>query len=201
MLRRLLLLVPLLAACSDKKADKAPPAPPPLPLTITDEGLGPITATTPATVDAISALLPAGLTAKSAAAPGLEGTGMGDDVRIHAGDTLVAIIIPGDDGNVYAMRVVSPRIVSDRGWRTGTTITDPAVVAGCSCMGDGLACYRKNGRVGVILDEDCQTKYMDGDEADVKRYRGLSRGDDTALATLRGKKVVLLTWSRERFTL
>ena len=199
----------VLFACSDKKSEPAAAPIEPLGLVLTESGLGPIGASTSAKAEALRPLLPNDLEVRAEYAPGLEpdkreGFGPGEvdivpDAHIYAGKELVAIVIPDVEGKVMAIRVISPRVVSERGWRTGKTLSDTKFIAGCQCIGDGLLCSPKGSRMGVILDEDCSSKYMDGSDGDLERYRGLSKGDDTAIATLRGKKVRMLSWWTERF--
>ena len=188
-----------LVGCSDKKSKTTDPPAPPFPITLTEAGLGSIGATTPAKPEAIGPLLPAGLETRSEYAPGLgSDSGFAADVNIYAGKELVAIIIAGDDGNAYAMRIISPRIVSDRGWRTGTTLSDPSIVKVCHCIGDGLVCsHATTSHVGIILDVDCQGALMDGSASEIDRFRKMGKGDETAIATLRGRKVRMLNWDRD----
>ncbi|HWO19860.1 MAG TPA: hypothetical protein VNO30_13835 [Kofleriaceae bacterium] len=183
-----------------------PVAPPPRPATlgiaVTEAGVGPINAQTPATVEALRALLPT-YDVRPVYAPGLgadSGPGLNvPDIHVFEGGELLFVVVPGERGEVLDIRVASPRVTSERGWRIGATLGDPQGVDGCQCISDGLTCFAKGSHVGIMLDDDCQGRTMSGSDDDFGLYSRLESGDREAMNKLAGRKIRMLVWNPEAF--
>jgi hypothetical protein len=198
-------------ACGGKARAPAPPVARPVParpavekidLTVTEAGVGPINAQTPATLEGLRELLPR-YDVRPIFAPGLgadSGPGFNvPDLHVFAGEELLLLVVPGDRGEVVDIRIASPRITSERGWRVGATLADVQAIDGCVCIADGLTCFAKGSHVGILLDDDCQGRMMSGSDDDFALYRRLEAGDRDSLSKLAGRKIRMLTWNPEAF--
>ena len=168
-------------------------------LTLTAEGIGPIDAATPATIEELRKRLP-GYEVKEQTS----GLDLGaPNLHVLADGRTVLIVLPTERHELYTVRVVSPDVSAANGWRTGTTLDDTEALTQCSCLADGLHCTGKDARVGVILNDDCLRKMMDSrrkqmygepETSQDEWYRKLKTGDRTALAQLAGRRIRMLLW-------
>lgn len=198
-------------ACGGKVREPSPPVADPAParpaatkidITVTEAGVGPINAQTPATLEALRAILPR-YDVRPIYAPGLgadRGPGFNvPDLHVFAGEELLFLVVPGDHGEVLDVRIASPRITSERGWRAGATLADVSAIDGCVCIADGLTCFAKGSHVGILLDDDCQGRMTSGSDDDFALYRRLEAGERDALSKLTGRTIRMLTWNPEAF--
>lgn len=160
-------------------------------LTLTQEGLGPLNAETKATLDGLQELFP-DYEVKGGYPPGLgPGNALGAyDLHVRANDKTLFLVIPGDRHEVLSLRVFSPEIATAKGWRVGAALSETDTLRACSCTGDGLFCTGDDPRLGVILDDDCLMKIVDGS----REYLKLGNGDPSALAQLKGRRIAMLRW-------
>jgi hypothetical protein len=191
--------------------EPAPPAPkpvaPPRPvigIAVTEAGVGPINTQTSATAEGLRAILP-GFEVRPIYAPGHSaesGPGFNvPDLHVLDGDELLFVVAPNERAEVLDVRIASPRISNDRGWRIGATLADMQRIDGCQCISDGLTCFAKGSRVGILLDDDCQGRAASSSDDDFALYRRLEAGDREALNKLAGRKIRMLVWTPEAFEL
>ena len=147
------LAIALVVGCSTPAPAPRPPARPPQPpplFTIRADALGPLKATTPATLAALRAAL-RGLDVEPLHANGLE-------YRVsHAGAKLFDVI-PDDRGAILNVHVVSPRIaVAGRAWRVGAPFTRSDVTT-CECWATQTVCFKNGDHLAVALAKVCRDR-------------------------------------------
>ena len=190
-----------LAACGGSSRPATAPAASAA-LEVTVVGVGPIKADTPATVEALRALLP-GHDVEVAGTPGL-GAELGPPaLRVSSGGEALLLVVPDEKSDVLMVLVTSAQVGSQAGWRVGETLADVTPIAGCECRADGLTCYGKDLHVGAVLDDDCMKKLEDdamaGRRDAATTYGQMAAGDAAALATLKGRAIRMLLWQPRAF--
>lgn len=129
-------------------------------LVVSQHGVGPLTASTTATLLALRDALPE-LRVTPRNDPNLE-------LDIYDGATLIASVVPDDDGHVFNISVTSESIpVEGKPWRAGRTFQQSHVINMCECWGQKPVCYRTGEHVAVAFDRSCL------DETDARSLRAL----------------------------
>jgi hypothetical protein len=145
--------------------------------TITQTGFGPITASSPATLENLRALFP-GYQVRPVNDPNLE-------YHIYAGNEQLAFVVLNDDMSVFNVHATSGRIaVSDRSWRVGETFQGSYQLSNCECWGDNPTCYKTGEHVAVNFKRGCD---------------GVTSGEHRALRALDGLPVQRVIWSPTAF--
>jgi hypothetical protein len=143
----------VIAACSASPAP-LPPLPPEPTIALTDKALGPLTATTKASLVALRAVL-AGYTVipvnvgNDPEFPSLEYQVFEDDKQMFA-------VVPGDEGQILNVHVLTPKVtIAGRPWRVGKPFA--GVVTDCDCWGGRTVCFKKGEHVAVTFERSCRT--------------------------------------------
>ncbi|MEO8706985.1 MAG: hypothetical protein ABI867_43560 [Kofleriaceae bacterium] len=138
-----------LAGCG--AAAPAPIAPASEPdFAITDTAIGPITATTPASLVALRAAMP-----RYEVAPAHTGDRLEYRVFDH-GKQLFAVVPEPATGLVRDVQIATTRVVAKHGWRTGGTLADGDLVTGCECVDHIALCYVSGEHVAVAFARSCE---------------------------------------------
>lgn len=152
-------LVMLVAGCwSGTPPALAPAAPAPVVakppsalLTMNVSSLGPITGATPANLAALRALF-----AKDGFAV-KEVDNAGPELHVSQGDELLFYVIPNEDGSLFNVHVVSPKvaIAEHPQWKIGGPFTGDALLTECECWGEHPVCFRTGDHVAVAFQRAC----------------------------------------------
>lgn len=165
----------VIGACTPAH-ETAPRAPAISGLVVTDRAIGPITTSTPATLQALRAALGASyvVTAKN----------VNNTLRYevsHDGEKVLEIK-PDDDGTIDVVRVISQHVpVTVRAWQVGQPFTHTEVLSGCDCdddVEDHAVCYARGEHLAVGFAHGCE-----------------HLGDTTARKVLAGATIDRLVWS------
>ncbi len=155
-----------------------PPAPEPT-IALTDTALGPIQASTRASLVALRAVL-RGYTVVPVNVgsdpdfPSLE-------YQVFDNDTAMFSIIPDDDGAILNVHIITPTVtMPSRPWRVGAPFKGD--VTDCDCWGGKLVCFKKGEHVAVTFDRRCRNAF------DARARRGLQ-----------GTAIKKLVWSLKAF--
>lgn len=130
-----------------------PPAPPPVSaappsvFAVRDEGFGPLTAATPATLAGLHRAL-AGYDVVPVNREGLE-------YRVSRGHTRLFDIIPDHAGAILNVHVVTPEVAVG-GRRVGEAFRDVDERTTCECWADQTVCFRPGTHVAVALAKVCR---------------------------------------------
>jgi hypothetical protein len=115
------------------------------------DSFGPITAMTPATVEALRQALGASYRVQTVDRHGSE---------LHAflGTELLFYVIPNDDGSLFNIHAVSPKIaiVEHPDWVIGTPFTGADVLTDCECWGEHPMCFERGDHVAVGFVVACE---------------------------------------------
>jgi hypothetical protein len=146
-------------------------------LTITEDGFGPLRASSPATLGALRAAF------------------TGYDVRpsedaasysVYLGDEQLAWVIPTDNGGLFNVHATSPRIETrGRDWRVGRAFQGSSLLTDCECWGDNPTCYHRGEHLAVNFKRSCL---------------GLVGASANGLRVLDGAEVQRVIWSPTPFT-
>jgi len=165
-----------MAACSRAPASSHPVAPPAPGLVVSDNAVGPLTAATPGTLQALRAALGASYVV---IAKNVDNTLRYDVLR--DGEKLLEVK-PDDDGAIDRVRVISRRVaVSTRAWQVGERFAHPEVLTGCDCdddVEDHAVCFAKGEHLAVGFAHACRHV-----------------GDPSALRALTGATIDRVVWS------
>lgn len=173
-------VVALVAACGPAAVAPPPSPPPPAPtLTLTATALGPLTASTRASLIALRAAL-RGYTVipvnvgTDPEFPSLE-------FQVFDADRPMFAVIPDGEGNILNVHVVTPEVtLPDRAWRVGAPFKGK--VTDCDCWGGRLVCFTRGEHVAVTFDRRCRSTF-----------------DARANRALQGVAIKKLVWSPKPF--
>ena len=140
----------LVASCGGAPAPMTPvAAAPPSGIVITESALGPITATTPASLVALRQVL-AGYDVRPIQRGGLE-------YQVFKDGEPMFSVIPDEAGQIFNIHVVSPKVtVARRPWKVGAAFTDAAALTACDCWGGQPVCFKKGEHVAIAFDRTCR---------------------------------------------
>jgi len=180
MAKQLVVAGVLAAACGGPAKQPAP-----APIHMSAQGVGSITAQTPATVDGVRAALP-GYDVKQIDTP--------DGPEIHVaqrGEDLFYVVPQTDGHHILNVHVTSARVTfGENGWQIGAAFKSGSLLTKCDCWGPHpdrpghSVCYRKGDHVAVGFDRECRDEYEDL---------------PAVVADLAGKPIKLLVWSPSAF--
>lgn len=147
-------------------------------LTITEDGFGPLNATSKATLTALRAAF-IGYDVRAANDAGLS-------YSVYLGEEKLAWVIPNEgDGSLFNVHATSPRVeTAGHDWRVGQSFQGAATLTDCECWGDNPTCYRRGGHVAVNFKRACT---------------GLVGADARALRVLDGVEIQRVIWSPKPF--
>jgi hypothetical protein len=147
-------------------------------LTITEDGFGPLTAGSKATLTALRAAF-TGYDVRAANDSGLS-------YSVYLGDEKLAWVIPNEsDGSLFNVHATSPKVETfGHDWRVGQSFQGAATLTDCECWGDNPTCYRRGGHVAVNFKRSCE---------------GLVGSDARALRVLDGVEIQRVIWSPKPF--
>lgn len=155
----------------------APPSEPTIPLT--EASLGPLTASTRASLIALRAVL-RGYTVvpvnigSDPDFPSLE-------FQVFDADNPLFTVVPDVEGNILNVHVVTPKVtMAGRPWRVGEPFKGS--VTDCDCWGGKLVCFKTGEHVAVAFDRRCRSTF------DARARRGLQ-----------GTAIKKLVWSPTAF--
>jgi hypothetical protein len=143
-------LVLTAAACGGKKGDSTPR---PQGLTISEQGLGGITAKTPVVPSTLQQMFP-----DYEIRPDPEN----EDVLELFKDGerhfyVVAAITPRPEEGVFNVQVTSAKIPGPNGWVVGAPLASTANLDMCECWSDLRVCYQRGTQLAVAIDHnDCE---------------------------------------------
>jgi len=112
--------------------------------------LGPITPATRANVEAIESVLGSRYTVKTV-------NNAGSEIHVFLHDELLFYVIPNDDGSLFNVHVVSPKvaIVEHPEWVIGSAFQNPEPLTSCECWGSHPVCFRAGDHVAVAFEIAC----------------------------------------------
>lgn len=150
-------------------------------LSISRDGVGPITETTKATEEMLRAVLP-GLVVRAKDLGG----GSGLVFEVFDGTERLFYVVPDDTAeepsdddaatpeehtyatSIFAVFAVSPKVaVQGRSWKIGAPLESAQGATTCDCWGEGevTACYDKGARLRVIFEDRCEDAQLQGGKA------------------------------------
>jgi hypothetical protein len=132
------------------------PVPPPVEATIplTDASLGPIQASTRASLIALRAVL-RGYTVIPVNV-GTDPEFASLEYQVFDNDTPMFVVVPADDGSILNVHVVTPKVtMTSKPWRVGAPFK--GAVTDCDCWGGKLVCFTKGEHVAVTFDRRCRS--------------------------------------------
>jgi hypothetical protein len=114
------------------------------------ESLGPIVPSTPVTEEALQALLGSHYTVKIV-------DRSGDEVHVSLRDELLFYVIPTEEGTLFNVHVVSPKIAiaEHPEWIIHSPFVNAEPLTACECWGQHPVCFRAGDHVAVAFEIDC----------------------------------------------
>jgi hypothetical protein len=166
----------LVAGCSGGAQTQQPTTPtaPAQQTMITANGIGTLTAATPATLIALRTQL-AGYEVKPVnRVEGLE-------FQVSQNGETLYFVIPDEDGKILNVHVTSPKFpVDNHPWGIGKTL-GPADVTSCECWGDKPLCFKKGEKIGASFDTHCE------------------QGEENLRQKIGSAKIARIVWSPQGF--
>lgn len=165
-------LILLVAACyrspvdattlANKSDAKEPPG-----LTMTAHGMGPIDASTKATLmDLRTALV--GYEVK----PVIDGSLQYDIFR--QGERLAYVVPDDNTGLVFNIHAISSRVeIKGHPWRVGRAFHDASHLTECECWGPNPTCFAAGEHIAVNFDRDCEG-LVGAERQELKRLEGIT---------------------------
>ncbi len=144
-------------------------------ITVNDSAIGPLRATTPATLTSLRERL-AGYDVKPVNDNGLEFHVSKDGQPLYS-------VIPDEAGAIFNIHIVSPKVVpANHPWQVGAAFRGAAALSTCDCWGTRPVCFKKGEHIAARFDRGCAGL----DDAGGRRR-------------LEGDKIQSLVWSPKPF--
>jgi hypothetical protein len=117
--------------------------------------VGPLTASSPALLVPLRALLPGFHVAPESVAVGEWSSRLA--YGVYQGNEALLQVVPGGVGEVLQVHAVSARVaVADRPWRVGARLASVPPLTVCVCTAsDWIACFRGGDHVAIVLRREC----------------------------------------------
>lgn len=114
------------------------------------DALGPITGATPATTEALQALLGSRYIVTTV-------DNHGEELNVFLGDERLFYVIPNDDGTLFNVHVVSPKVAIGEypEWVIGSPFHNTEPLTSCECWGSHPVCYHRGDHVAVAFQVAC----------------------------------------------